>query len=139
MVGLAVQYDVLQHRIVDADLIDWLKRQVVSDERLRGNLFLYRHLQTGNFIVAVWVNHKYGAFREIMNLGLQKKFPRWRAGELVKMLQCPLSGKELVRGLRQEERNRISAEQEKNDEKRERIRRARSSKMSVSFAGAGVK
>jgi len=134
VIGQTVRFRHDQHRIVDAEIIRWLRRQVVSDSSVRDNLFLYRHTHTGNFIVAVWVGTD--RFQEVYNLGWTKGCGYEEARKIARMLNRPSSGRGIARAIQQHQRDILSRQQDKNDKQVSINKRRRSNKLSVSMAGA---
>ena len=134
MIGQTCCYQHAIHRIVDAEFIRWLKRQVTSE--IGGSLFLYYHTESMNFIIAYWVGPKYGHFQEVWNLEHKKSCSKNEARQMVKMLNRPLSGHDVAKNLLQHQRDETFDTQDKNDEQVSLDKWVNSTKLSLSMAGS---
>ncbi len=100
MLGLACEYDGSQHRLITPELLHWCKRQA-SDGELRDSLFVYHHLQVGTFVIARWINHPWGLFVDVLNLGHSlANFDKTAAREFRNRVLCPVSAEATARGMR---------------------------------------
>lgn len=61
------EYRPAVHHIIECPLQDWLERQT-TNPALKDRLFIYRHADTGNFIIACWLSFK-NFFRELFCIG----------------------------------------------------------------------
>jgi hypothetical protein len=85
-----------QHQILETEIGSWLKRNVENAEDAR-RLFVYRHMQTGNFIVAWWISKERGRFSELMNLGASlSSFTREMAHSFKQILSPKTGGRSAI-------------------------------------------
>jgi len=133
MLGVACRYRKSEHRIIQPRILSWIKRQI-PDARLRDSLFIYYHLQHGTFVIAQWVVPE-RSFIDIHNLGNSlANFTADAAQRFRQQIKSPVGRHELGKALRQKERDRLTQEQDINDDKVERRNRRMSSKIVVSMA-----
>lgn len=131
MLGMYCQFRRDQHEIVHPSGLErWLKQEVPED--VKNTIFIYRHRESENFVIAEWVGS--GIFREVLCIGRSLgNFNRKQAQQLIRMYRQSIHGGEMAKVLRQQERNRISAEQDRNDEKKELMERRKSPRIMVGY------
>ena len=123
MFSLSCQYDPAQHYLMEPELLSWCKRQT-SDRRLQEQLFVYRQLEVGTFVIAMWVNGQKGQFIDLVNLGFSlRNFTREMAGELRRKLLAPASPREVIRALRDSYSTRLHAAQDQADMETEHLKK----------------
>ena len=91
MLGSACQYNPKQHVILKPSFLKWCKDQT-SDERVKAELFVYRQMQVGTFVIARWVDKSKGMFVDLVNLGGSLgNFTREVAHEFRRRLLAPVT------------------------------------------------
>jgi hypothetical protein len=106
-----------QHQILETEIGSWLKRNVENAEDAR-RLFVYRHMQTGNFIVAWWISKERGRFSELMNLGTSlSSFTREMARSFKQILSPQAGGKSAIeQQMKNAQYQELMAKQQEADE-----------------------
>lgn len=137
MIGQVCKYRRDQHRVIQPRMLNWIKRQVPRGN-LRDSLFLYRHLEQGTFVIAMW-SQVGKSFQDIINLGLSlDNFTREVAEQFRIRIRDTLTRHELCQFLRQKQRDDLTNLQQENDE--EVGRRAyianETNKVKISMSGA---
>jgi len=90
MMGL--KYNPSRHIIVSVPLMSWLQREFPDRP-----LFVYRHMGTGNYVIAEWVSKDQGVAMEHFLLGpVPNKFDREDAQKLRQFLLKPIPNKRIV-------------------------------------------
>ena len=119
MLGQVCEYRRDQHRVIQPRLLNWIKRQVPRGN-LRDSLFIYRHLEHNTFVVASW-SRRNRDFQDIINIGLSlDNFTEQVAEQFRVRVRDTFTRHELIRILKQEERNKLTNMQEENDEEVDR-------------------
>lgn len=118
MLGQTCRFDKAQHGLVHCELEDWIKRQVPAGER--DLLFIYRHHLHGTFVIGYWVVLG-SLFMDVMNLGHSlANFSRAMAQKFKRQFGDSMSREDMIKELKQHERDRLSGLQQENDEEVER-------------------
>lgn len=137
MLGQVCLYRRDQHRVIQPRMLNWIKRQVAGGN-LRDSLFIYRHLELGTYVIAMW-SQIGRTFQDIVNLGYSlDNFNRDVAEKFRVRIRDSGTRHELREYLKQQERDELTNLQQENDEEVER--RAgienKTNKIKVSFSGA---
>lgn len=116
MLGCATRYTPEQHKLLDLELLHWCRNQT-SDERLKRQLFAYKHNLYNTFVIGLWVNQPKGLFVDLINLGFSlAHFTRSTAEELRRRILCPTSSTELNRQMRKARSDYLHQQQDESDE-----------------------
>ena len=122
------QYDPRVHRVLspDPELLSWCKRQPLPDE-LRESLFVFRHADTDNFVLARWICEKWGLLKEIFCIGKSlADFTHARAGFFLDTVLCPIRCRDVLKEIRQADRDAHTFKERENaeyDDQQARCRR----------------
>ena len=136
MLGTLCQYRRDQHRVIQPRMLKWIKRQVPG--KLGDSLFIYRHLELGTHIIAMW-SQIGKSFQDIVNLGLSlDNFTREVALQFVAQVKDAQTRYELCTFLKQQERNKLSEMQDENDEEVERRAYIENEKSNVKISMSGA-
>lgn len=137
MLGTLCKYRRDQHRVIQPRMLNWIKRQVPGGN-LRDSLFIYRHLELGTYVIAMW-SQIGRSFQDIVNLGYSlDNFNRAVAEKFRVSIRDSGTRHELVEFLKQTERDELTKLQQENDEEVERRAYIINEKnnVKVSFSGA---
>ena len=67
MLGAVCHFRRDQHLILEPTFLDWCKEQAPDD--IKDELFVYRQLQVGTFVIGRWISKGAGTFVDLINLG----------------------------------------------------------------------
>jgi hypothetical protein len=129
--NFACPYQHAQHQILDNELAGWVRRNC-PDRQAAPNLFVYRHVLHGTFVIAMWVRP--GWFVDVLNLGGSlRSFTRQRARTFLAMFDTDHTvdgfkaiGKESTYAYHRHQTDESSAYHD-------RFQRAHSSKVQVGY------
>ena len=120
MIGVPCTYDPEQHYIFEPELLEWCRRQT-SDEELKKELFVYKQMQVGTFVIARWIDRSLGFFVDLLNLGhVLSSFNHKTARELRRRVLAPVTSSATTSFLKTAESNHLSKLQKENDDTIER-------------------
>ena len=90
----SLRFNPHKHHIVNLPLSHWLKREFPTHD-----LFIYRHEQTKNFIIAEWIHQDSGVCIEHICMSEPNSFDTTLADNLRRFLRKPISNKDLSRDI----------------------------------------
>ena len=114
MLGAVCQYDRKQHLLLEPSLLEWCKAQS-SNKNVSNELFVYRQMQVGTFVIGRWVNKSKGLFVDLVNLGYSLgNFTRGVAQEFRRRLLAPITAEQTKKQMTDFSSGYRSAEGKKN-------------------------
>ena len=130
MLGLYTSYRKNQHKIVHPRFEEWMKRQ--APKSIRDRLFVYLHLRTFNFIIALWASPTKNLFQDIVNIGpCLANFNHGMAQNFILNVRDSVSGAEFAKQLREGYSEDESTRVQRLMEEREQYHHRRSNKLSL--------
>ena len=120
MIGVPCTYSPDQHYIFEPELLAWCRRQT-PDESLKKELFVYKQLQVGTFVIARWVSREMGLFVDLLNLGhALSTFTVEMAQELRRRILAPVTSNDTAKQMSASSSSRLHKLQEENGIERDR-------------------
>ena len=114
MLGAACQYKPQQHLLLEPKFLEWCKEQI-TDESVSCQLFVYRQMQEGTFVIGRWIDKPFGLFVDLINLGGSLgNFTREIAHEFRRRLLAPVTADRTCRQMTEFNSQWHSNQEEKN-------------------------
>ena len=93
---------------VEPDCLNWMKRQLGSDERLRDVLFIYRALETWSFFLAEWIVYR-NLFVPLMEIGPRlSDFNEVTADRFLREILSPMDPRDQIKAYQKAESDHAS-------------------------------
>lgn len=120
-----------EHMLIEPPLLGWLKRNI-PDPRDKERVFVYRHIESGNFVIGLWESCPREKFQDIMNLGWSlQNFTRERAQRLIGKFNGRFMLSDLQKEIRQGHSEGQSVLNDRTLAHRSRRKALRSTKTSI--------
>ena len=131
--NMACPFQSGQHQLISPPMLEWARANCPDKEAAK-KLFMYRHLQHGTFVIALWV--KEGWFVDILNLGTSlANFTREKAQAFLRQFGPGHTTEALKEHFREVDSRFRHHETDKSTAYHDRFQRVRSTATRVGYGG----